>query len=321
MKKLIIILVTLIAFSGCKDPYETGHFPDDVTNFIDVNSEYDDYNSDLKAIRNRYMLRFSTNRNSNGNDFDIIAKEINIWWDQETGFFEIYANNLDTYYAKEEEILDVINTSDNELGPYSVEELLLYANDSNGNYDIKFIDNLSNSPLDIDFLKSEANELYPSFYGKDFYFHNKYPNIKKIEKLIYCSDKEGDFNIYEVSIPNNSNIVDVLRSSETYESAKLNINSSFDEKCPFVNGNLLVFASNREGGYGGFDLYYSINQNGKWSEPVNFGEKINSQYDEYRPVTLYVDGFDNNMLLFSSNRPSGLGGFDLYYVGIKQMIK
>jgi len=35
--------------------------------------------------------------------------------------------------------------------------------------------------------------------------------------------------------------------------------------------SLMVFASDRAGGFGGFDLYYSRLQNGKWSAPVNFG--------------------------------------------------
>jgi hypothetical protein len=88
-----------------------------------------------------------------------------------------------------------------------------------------------------------------------------------------------------------------------------------------MNGNILVFSSNRPGGYGGFDLYFCIYQNGVWSNPVNFGEKINTPYDEYRPITHYEYSYDNNLLVFSSNRPGGLGGFDLYYVGIPKSIK
>ena len=78
-----------------------------------------------------------------------------------------------------------------------------------------------------------------------------------------------------------------------------------DDKCPFVNGKLLVFASNRPGGYGGFDLYYSLFRDSTWSKPVNFWEKINSAYDEYRPVTVHHNEFINNLMVFSSNRPGG----------------
>jgi len=329
MKKILVILCGIILFAiSCEKSHKVGHFPNNATNFADVNSEFDDYNSDLKVIDLCYVLSFSTNRKSNGNNFDIIAKEVNICWYQENGVFEMYArdiNKSDNRVKNLDSVLNIINTPYNELGPYSIpwySNLFLYANDSEGNYDIKFIDKDNFSVSDIKFLKSDANELYPSFYGKDFFFYDQWgTNINKVEKFIYCSDKEGNFNIYEVAVPAGKDIVEFLKSKETYESVKLNINSSANDKCPSVNGKLLVFSSDRPGGYGGFDLYYSIYQNGSWSNPVNFGDKINTPYDEYRPITLHMDGFDNNLLLFSSNRPGGKGGFDLYYVGIKQMIK
>ena len=98
------------------------------------------------------------------------------------------------------------------------------------------------------------------------------------------------------------------------------LSSQNDDKCPFILGNMLVFTSDRPGGYGGFDLYYSLYSNGLWSSPVNFGSKINSTYDEYRPIVKIVNGFKNNFMIFSSNRPGGLGGYDLYYVGIENII-
>jgi hypothetical protein len=324
MKKLFFILfLTATVFCSCIKPkYRYGHFPDEVTNFTAVNSEYDDYNSDIEEIYGEFFLNFSTNRNSNGDNFDIISYLVNIRWYQNTGKLDINAQQTQLLPTL------VINTPNNELGPYSMfvpySRLFLYANDDNGNYDIKYLWN--DTVSDVQFLKTEANELYPSFYGEDVYFASQNYDLEKqyankIEKIIYCSDKDGKFDIYEVNLPKNSNILDVLQSSEPYQSIKLPINSDYDDKCPFVNGNLLVFSSNRPGGFGGFDLYYSIYQNGKWSEPVNFGADINSEYDEYRPITHYQHGFDNNLMIFSSNRPGGLGGFDLYYIGISKDIK
>ena len=40
--------------------------------------------------------------------------------------------------------------------------------------------------------------------------------------------------------------------------------------------------------------------------PVNLGPTINSPYKEYTP---YIDG---DLIYFSSNRPGGKGGFDIY---------
>jgi hypothetical protein len=78
----------------------------------------------------------------------------------------------------------------------------------------------------------------------------------------------------------------------------------------------MVFASNRPGGSGVFDLYYSILRDGEWSSPVNLGEPINSASDEYRPILGGHIDFNNRYMMFSSNRPGGKGGFDLYYTGV-----
>ncbi|MEB2785365.1 hypothetical protein [Algoriphagus persicinus] len=85
---------------------------------------------------------------------------------------------------------------------------------------------------------------------------------------------------------------------------------------PFVYADLLVFSSDRPGGFGGYDLYYSHKTGDGWSEPVNFGPKINSEFDEFRPIVSDSWEFSNQVMIFSSNRPGGLGGFDLYFVGI-----
>ncbi len=85
---------------------------------------------------------------------------------------------------------------------------------------------------------------------------------------------------------------------------------------PFVLGDKLVFASDRLGGLGGYDLYYAMKTADGWSNPINFGHPINSELDEYRPVVSSAYWFLNNLMIFSSNRPGGKGGFDLYYVGV-----
>ena len=76
-----------------------------------------------------------------------------------------------------------------------------------------------------------------------------------------------------------------------------------------ANGRMLFFASNRPGGFGGMDLWYSIlNDDGKWSIPVNLGKTINTPGDEMSPFI----HFDGRTLYFSSNGRVGMGGFDIY---------
>jgi hypothetical protein len=99
------------------------------------------------------------------------------------------------------------------------------------------------------------------------------------------------------------------------------LSGSKNDKCPSITKNLLVFASDRDGGYGGYDLYYSLYADGQWSDPVNFGDKINSEYDEYRPITSTLAFLKEDLMDFSSNRPEGKGGYDLYCVKIGDLIE
>lgn len=73
------------------------------------------------------------------------------------------------------------------------------------------------------------------------------------------------------------------------------------------DGRLLFFASDREGGNGGFDIYLSIRDGNGWSEPYNLGNKVNSSDDELFPFY-----HDSGTLFFASNRKNGYGGADIF---------
>jgi len=75
------------------------------------------------------------------------------------------------------------------------------------------------------------------------------------------------------------------------------------------DGLTLYFASNMPGGYGGMDLYKVEKRADTWSEPVNLGPNINTEYNEVFPF-IHRSG----TLFFSSNRPGGPGGLDMYKV-------
>lgn len=80
-------------------------------------------------------------------------------------------------------------------------------------------------------------------------------------------------------------------------------------------GNILVFASDMPGGFGGTDLYYSVRSGkGPWTRPVNLGKKINTEGNEMFP---FLD--HSGKLYFASNGHAGLGGLDLFEVLLKEM--
>jgi len=150
-----------------------------------------------------------------------------------------------------------------------------------------------------------------------------YPTISNDQtQLLFCSNRDNDyFNIYSIPLPAEAALHGFLSSSESGEiTVDSVLSSDLNDKCPFIRDDLLVFASDREGGYGGFDLYYSHLEDGEWTTPVNIGPVINSEYDEYRPIAFPFHDF-KNVMIFSSNRPEGKGGFDLYIVKVDNAIK
>jgi len=75
-----------------------------------------------------------------------------------------------------------------------------------------------------------------------------------------------------------------------------------------TDGEWMIFAGNFRTGMGNFDLYISYLTPQGWSEPENLGPNVNSEYWDSSPSL----SPDNRILYFSSNRPGGYGGSDLY---------
>ncbi len=75
------------------------------------------------------------------------------------------------------------------------------------------------------------------------------------------------------------------------------------------NRRVLIMAIDRYDAYGGKDLYVSFRQrDGRWSEPLNLGNDINTAHEESSPYLAP----DNETLYFSSKGYNGYGGSDVY---------
>lgn len=91
-----------------------------------------------------------------------------------------------------------------------------------------------------------------------------------------------------------------------------NVNAEgFSSKQPFVtpDGKYLLYASNRSGGQGNFDIWYApLNSDGEPGSFLNLGKTINTKGDDEAPFYAAA----SNALVFASNGKVGMGGFDLF---------
>ncbi|BAV08749.1 WD40-like Beta Propeller Repeat [Filimonas lacunae] len=150
------------------------------------------------------------------------------------------------------------------------------------------------APINLgDSINTEKNEFYPSFTIDDSLFvftrHGEGVREDFIEStLLHSPDRYSKW--------------EVINGSINVEPSKGAINISQD-------GEWLLFAGNfANQGLGNFDLYISYNTPEGWSEPVNLGPNVNTDFWESAPTI----SPDKNALYFSSSRPGGYGGKDLY---------
>ncbi|MBI3588773.1 PD40 domain-containing protein [Candidatus Micrarchaeota archaeon] len=96
------------------------------------------------------------------------------------------------------------------------------------------------------------------------------------------------------------------------------VNTSFDEGSPAlsVDGHRLYFNSNRLGGFGAGDIYVSRRHNKRddfgWQDPENLGSGVNTDANENQPCIFEDDDTGIITLYFTSKRPGGMGGDDIY---------
>jgi outer membrane protein OmpA-like peptidoglycan-associated protein/tetratricopeptide (TPR) repeat protein len=98
--------------------------------------------------------------------------------------------------------------------------------------------------------------------------------------------------------------------------SKIKSNTNYGSFHPSINksGTRLYFSSDREGGFGGSDIYYvEKTSDSTWSDAINAGSTINTSGNELFPYE------NNDTLYFSSNGHKGLGGLDIYYIEINKI--
>jgi len=137
--------------------------------------------------------------------------------------------------------------------------------------------------------------------GYDRFYSNSITGNGKL--LVLYMDDGGDGNLYYS-----------LRKDSTWTKIKSfgkPVNTIYWQSHGFItpDGKTLYFSSNKPGGEGELDIWYSEkSDDGKWNEPVNCGNIINTPYNENTP---FFDP-ETNALLFSSVGHISMGGYDVF---------
>ncbi|WP_253271273.1 OmpA family protein [Saprospira grandis] len=126
-------------------------------------------------------------------------------------------------------------------------------------------------------------------------------------KMYFVSTREGGFGGSDIWVS------DLMANGRwgVPENLGPKINTEGDEEAPFIapDGQTLYFVSDGHPGLGEADAFRTLLlENGEWSRPVNMGEGVNSPFRE-AGIVVSPDG---EYAYFSSDRPEGKGGLDLY---------
>jgi outer membrane protein OmpA-like peptidoglycan-associated protein len=202
---------------------------------------------------------------------------------------------------------DAINSSKEDYGPAigNVDYVLLFTSKRNKHEERAYDEDLFFS-LRVDGAWTEASEFKTINTG-----YNEGSACLSLDgKFLYFSrcnapGSLGNCDLYVAKLNKDSIWSDIKNLGPS-------VNSSGWDSHPSLShsGDTLFFASNRVGGFGLSDIYFSVkDKNGNWGRAQNLGPIINTVKSEVSPF--YHHKF--NVLYFSSDgQPLNFGDFDIY---------
>ncbi len=268
---------------------------------LSINSEALDFGTTYYQDK---IMFVSTRSRSN-----IIVRNYN--WTNEP-FWDIYVSELDGNQLKEPEIFDKSLNGKLHDGPISFSK------------DGKYLAFTKNNPHDKTKDKIVELQIYLCNYNdgewsdpQPFSLNNEaysvgHPCLTSDGMTMYfVGDMLGGYggtDIYRIHREENG----LWGKAENLGS---NVNSTEDEMFPFFeekNGKLF-FSSNGHYGLGGLDIFECWISGAGFGAITNVGFPLNTRYDDYA----FIVSDELTQGYFSSNRPGGSGGDDIYSVGIQ----
>ena len=213
------------------------------------------------------------------------------------------AQKIDSGFTSAVSFGNIINTEENEgAETMNADGTLLFFTacnrmDGYGSCDIYFSQKINNTwttPNGIGKpINSGAWEAQPGFSSDG-------------TALYFASNRAGGFGGKDIWV---SYLDAQMRWSEP-KNLGPNINTKFDDQCPFIHADnqTLYFTSNGWPGMGNGDIFVARKTGTGWTQAVNIGYPINTENDDNGMTVSY----DGKTAFLSSSRAGGFGGLDIY---------
>lgn len=240
-----------------------------------------------------------------GNQFDTTevkkAKLYLKWMDSAT---KLMKKPLDVTF---ENLGASINTKRNEILPFVANDgkFMVYTTNKKYNSDFQIL--IYNASIS----HPEPNEIGYWAKGRSI---GRAINTDEDEWVVGLSKDYQKMIVYGDRIGSPSDIYFAFKTKTRYkdlEELGTVVNTKYDEWGATLSKNedTLFFASDRPGGFGGFDIYMTFQlPDGTWGIPQNLGAPINTPYDEVLPQ-VSASGCE---LIFAGNGAESMGNYDLF---------
>ncbi|MCX6147327.1 MAG: hypothetical protein NTW25_08775 [Candidatus Kapabacteria bacterium] len=201
-----------------------------------------------------------------------------------------------------------INSQFDELNPVIYDNTLFYLTQTNDAKQTLLLNSANIDKRSTDnFLSKREIKDYPIFLLNSpscpsFYFDFQLKELNIYFSAINIVNKKKNRDIFTSKFSSYTWSIPLVLNS--------NVNSESYEAQQFIteDGKYLLFASDKEGGFGGLDIYISKKENdGSWSKAVNLGPEINTPKEDGFPF-VSKDG----SLYFSSNGYKLEKDFDIF---------
>jgi len=268
-----------------------------VENVEDVNSKYNDYGASISTDE-AVMIFNARKPNTTGGGKN----------SKEDYFADIYiTENENGSWSSPKQIGDLLNSDgDDECVALAADgQSLFMARDYQGQRDL-YQCNLHGThwsnpkPLEQNSINTEYDESHASFShdGIKIYFVTDNPYANKGGTDIFFSGR-----------------INTRHKEEWGKQFTIGseINTKYNDACIFFHpdGKTIYFTSQGHNSMGGYDVFKSVRESGRWSAPVNLGYPVNTVYDE-KYISVSASG--KHAYVTSNRTEDNKGGYDIYRI-------